>query len=90
VEATRGRYYTLTSLVYYDASGPSLKAKPIAPGEVVRAELSLSYAMLDTNVVRLRIATDRQGLPGGAGQYLPLVAESDYDNNDFTLTMSQP
>ncbi len=89
-EAVRGGYYTRTALVNYDPSGPSVKGKPIVPGDVIQVAVSSSYAMLDTNIVRFRIMTDRKGMPGEAGRDLPLIDESNYDNNAFTLLICRP
>jgi hypothetical protein len=87
--AVAGGYYSQTALVNYDWSGPSVRAIPIAPGEVIEAKAS-DLAILDTNVVRFRIITDRRGLSGDAGQFLPLVPEANYENNDFTLAINPP
>ena len=81
-------YYSAVAVVRFLSSGSSIMPDPIKVGEIVEVKAA-TLAILDTNEVRFRIVTDRKGL-GDAGQYLPLVTESNYDNNDITLRISPP
>ena len=83
----RDGYFSHGALIHYDWSGPSVRPEPVAAGEIIEEKV-YSLPMLDTNIVRFRIVTDRRGLRDA--DLYPLVAESNYDNNDFSVTVIAP
>ena len=74
------------ALVYCGSTPDSILPGRISPGETIRGIMGTPIPT-DTSVVRFHIQTDTKGTQAGEPSP-PLYTESNYDNNDYLLTIT--